>query len=464
MNMLMKKNLFLIVLFWGSAVFAFSQTRPVLAILPFTGGTGADGSTIASLFSHQPELLAAFTVVPRTLALEAIFAEHYIQLSGLTDSDTIASIGRMLNADYVLSGSIRQLGRRNLLIATIVNVESLEQVAGYWRTYRTIGDARHFLSSMAKSMVGAALERDTSRLQSLAIVPFARHAGVNIHDAETLAQILAIEILGTGNYVVLPRISTIQAALAEQDFQTLGYTDDEGMAALGRAINADLVLSGEITGIGDANTFIAQILRLDGSVLVGTSRDYRVISDGIDLMGEIAILLTVPRGPTQDHLIGELRRQRRSSELFGDPARFWSVGVSAGTSFAEPWAVGTVQATFAPFRHSFIRVGCDIGFVSGIEGVSYFSICPFVHYAFFVPFARGGWYIGAGGGLMIEEYRFEIQGSVIRRGRAVPVADFTTGFKIGNVFTISYTLRTDSSLFIHKASAGFTHRFQTRSR
>jgi len=463
----MKKLLLVAALLVGYTTLAFSQVapgnvqrRPVLGILPFTGGTGDDGNTIASLFSHRPELLDAFTVVPRTTALDALFAEHYVQLSGLTDSDTIAGIGRLLNADYVLSGSIRRLGGRNLLIATIVNVETFEQVAGYWRTYRTIAEVRHFLPSMARSMVNATTERGTARLQSLAIVPFAHRAGVSAHDAETLAQILAIEILDTGSHIVLPRISSMQAALAEQDFQAEGLTADEGMASLGRAINADLVLSGEITGLGDVNMFMAQILRVaDGSMLVGTNRDYRVITDGMDLMAEIAILLTDP--PGADTRIAALRRQRRRAELFGNPARFWSIGVSAGTSLAEPWAVGTLQATFAPLRFSFVRIGGDVGFISGEEGVDYFSVTPFVHYAFFLPFdilpiplTRGGWHLGAGGSFKMEEYRFEGPGITVSRNAFF--ADFTTGFNFGNVFDVSYTLRTDFDKFLHKVSMGFT--------
>jgi len=59
--------------------------------------------------------------------------------------------------------------------------------------------------------------------------------------------------------VVLPRTSTIQAALTEMDFQMLGYTDDAGVAALGRAINADLVLSVGVHRLGTLNMFTAEV-------------------------------------------------------------------------------------------------------------------------------------------------------------------------------------------------------------
>jgi len=87
----MLKKLFAVVLLIGCVACTFSQTRPRLGILPFTGGTGADGETIATLFSFQPEILNAFTVVPRTSAVNAILAEQQFQLTGYTDSDTIAS-------------------------------------------------------------------------------------------------------------------------------------------------------------------------------------------------------------------------------------------------------------------------------------------------------------------------------------------------------------------------------------
>jgi len=455
----MRKTLLFAVLLAWCAVFAFSQTdfraRPRLGILPFTGGAGGDGETIATLFSFQPEILNAFTVVPRTAAVNAVLAEQGFQLMGYTDSDTIAGIGRMLGADYVISGNIRRLGNRNLVIATIVNVETFEQVAGYYRTYRNIGEVRGFLPSMSRSLVAGTLGRDTARLPSLAIAPFGD--GMDAHDAETLTQILAIEILNTGNYVVLPRSSAMQAALREHDFQMRGYTADEEAVSLGRAINADFVLSAAVQRLGDINLFTAQVLHVeDGRLLAGASRDYRVIADGIDLMAEIAILLTDPAGA--EGRIAALHRRRSRAALFADPSRFWSVGASVGTSFSEPWMTATVQATLAPFRHSFVRIGGDFGFISGMEGVGYFSITPFAHYALFLPFARSGWHVGIGGGFLMEEYRFDDINMVMPRRTAV--MDFTAGVNIVNIFGLSYTLRTDFSNTIHKLSIGITYRFR----
>ena len=464
--MIMLKKMLIAALFMSCAAFSFSQTKPRLGILPFTGGASGDGETIAFLFSLQPEIQNAFTLIPRTSAASALIAEQRFQHSGYTDSDTIASIGRMLNADYVVSGHIRQLGNRNLLIITIVNVETFEQIAGDYRTYRRIEEVRNLLPSMSQKMV-AASKRDTSRLPRLAIAPFnIANTGVNVHDAETLAQILAVEIANTGKYAVLPRTSTMQAALQELRYQLSGYTADEEAKALGRAINAEYVLSSEARRIGSINMFTAQILHVEESrLLIGGAREYLVVDDGINLMNDLAMLLTDPTGAQAR--IAVLERQRSRLELFENPTRFWSVGASVGTSFAEPWLVGALYATLAPLRYSFVRVGCDAGFISGVEGVGYSLIYPFAHYAFFLPFdllplpfTEGGWHAGIGGGYMMAEYLFD--GFTIQR--RILAADFITGFNIRNKFDISYTFRTNFSSSTHKLSAGVTYRFQSGSK
>jgi len=304
----MKKLMLVVVLIAGFVTSGFAQARPTLGVLPFTGGAGDEGDVIASLFLGQRELLSVFNVVPRNMALNAIFAERNIQLSDLTDPNTMASINRMLNADYVLSGSITRVGDRNLLIASIIHVERFEQVAGYFVTYRNIEEILGLLPSMSSGMAGAAQRQRTARAPSLAVIPFAHRAGVSAQDAETLAQLLAIEILNTGRYAVVPRLSIIQAALREQGFQMMGYTDNAGMASLGRAMNADFVLGGSITGLGATNLFLAQILNVEGGgVVSGENVQYRAIADGIELMGELAILLSFPPGAERDRRLAEQR-------------------------------------------------------------------------------------------------------------------------------------------------------------
>ena len=135
---------------------------------------------------------------------------------------------------------------------------------------------------------------------------------------------------------------------------------------------------------------------------------------------------------------------------------FWSIGASAGTSFAAPFFVGTVNGTLAPFRNSFFEPGVDIGLLSGAADVGYYSVCPFLHYAAFLPLAQtGAFYAGAGGSYFMAEYNFP-EGKVPLNFFAF---DVTGGFRFNNGIVVSYTLRTDFSTAANTLSVGYRYRF-----
>jgi hypothetical protein len=236
-----------------------------------------------------------------------------------------------------------------------------------------------------------------------------------------------------------------------------GWTANDGVIAAGRAINADFVLHGEvITGLGGMRVFMAQILNVrDGSLLEGDHVDYRSITDGVYLMKELALLLTDPENA--DVRITILNRERSRSARFGDPAKFWSLGLTAGSSFADPWVITTIRGTLAPLRYSFFELGCDVGFISRVEGASYYSLYPFANYVLFLPFARGGgWYAGIGGGFMFAEYNLD---EYIEH-RTLPAMNFTVGINLWDMFDVSYTMRTNFKSASNKAAVGLSYRFK----
>ena len=465
------KKIYVAALFMLISGALFGQAKPRLGILPFAGGSGGDGETVATLFSFQSEILGAFTVVPRTSAVNALVAEQKFQTGGYTDSDTIARLGRMLNADFVVSGFIRRLGDRNLIITTIVNVETFEQLAGDYREYRSVEDIPALLPDICRIVINAS-RRDTSKLPKLAVVPFnIASRGVNAQDAEALAQILSIEIGNAGKYVILPRTTAIQAAMRELEYQMSGATAEEEAKTLGRAINAEFVLSAEVRSLGSSNMFTASILHVeDGSLLAGGYRNYQVLDDGIRLMPELAGLLTSagtpsvsqasrpdPARPTQ-----ETPAEKKSLEA--SAYRLNSLGLSIGTAFGVPAFIATAQGTFALWKGSFFELGMDAGFgISGTDG-NHFSLYPYARYALFAPFANangaGGWYIGVGAGVMIATYTFPEIGKVTG---TVFAADISTGFISPGGVTFSYTLRTDFAAVNGKLALGYSYRFKKKS-
>jgi len=492
------------------------RPRPRLAVLPFAGGP-----EMAGLLSLRPEILGAFEAVPMPDAQAPAVSDLLSQMGPFADSDVMAYIGLMLGADYVLSGRALPIGGRRLLVATLICAQSRELVAGYYRKHRWPWEARSFAPSMAKSLAGAAQARQArGALPRLAVAPMALaaaaggapgaedaaafgDAGAPSPGADALALALAIEIAALGCFAVIPRASAMRSALAEWEGRAaderaaalarlvevllgvLGAQDGEegengeegplgAVAAVAAAAGADYVLSVDARLAGAANggmaSLAAHLFRAEDGGLAGEhGMAYGSIAAGIGMMPEAALLLAGPEDG-QERRLASLARRRRLAALLDDSARFWSAGASVGTSFADPWAIATLHATFAPFPFSFIRLGCDFGFVSRLDGAGstgYRSVYPFAHAVFFMPFSWGGLHAGAGGGFLSARYAFHYPGDrgfYLAYERRMWLADFSVGANIRNMIDISYTLRTGFSSANGKLSVGYTHRFRWRGR
>ena len=506
--MLRKTIAVMLMLFCVLAV--YGQTKPRLGILPFTGGPAGDGETIATLLSYQSDITQNFTVMPRPNSVNAMVVGEDFQMLGYPDSDSLARIGRTLNADFIVSGFIRYLGGKYMVLTHVVNVNTYELLSGFYEEYQRIQDFSSVLPHMADAIIKST-QRDTVNLPKLTIAPFViAKDGTNVQEAETLSQLLAIEIENLGKYSILPRTSTVEAAKRDLDYRTGGfYTPEEEARALGWAVNAGYVLKTEVYNVGAARMFAVSIINTNtGELVAEGSRLYRSLSDGVPMMPELAQALNpgaaiavapppplvpepesfytpepeftppppepepivVPRPPVPQPSPEPIQVTDAPSAWEPDEptvrkprqnARLWTIGASVGSSFAVPWLIATVHGTIAPFNYFFIELGCDAGFITRSEDVDfYYSIFPFGHLAFFLPFSKGGWYIGAGAGYMMAFYTFP-EGKIQKN---ILTVNATTGFNLFNFIDISYTLRlkpdfTNFDSMSHKASIGFTYRF-----
>ncbi|MDR0442236.1 MAG: hypothetical protein LBH44_02375 [Treponema sp.] len=440
------------------------QDRPRLAILPFPGASGGDSESIALLFSIQDDLRNAFTIVPRNDAVNAAVKERGFQTSLYVDSGAVSRIGKMVNADYVLSGYVRRQGNSNLLVSFIIKVDTFELTAGDFRLYRSIEDIPAMLPSIAGNMAAIA-KQDRSKMPSLTFAPFRFEQSQA--DAEALAQLLPVAVANTGRFAVLPSTS-----------------------------HAGGFLSAEALSMGGMNMLVVQIRNSEnGSQLAGESLNYRLIDDGIAAMPQLAESLAgKARVPVVQAAPAPVAQPTPAPTTAAQPApaaaepavaepvaaapapvqpappaapkekpdtdasRLWAVGASVGTSFSAPWFIGTVQGTIAPVNNLFLEIGVDFGLFTGYEDedVEYYSLYPFAHVCFYMPFSEKiGLYAGAGGGFMYAAYTFpegEIDDSTF-------ALDVCAGAIFLNMWSVSYTLRTNFESANNKVAVGFVYRF-----
>jgi hypothetical protein len=222
-----------------------------------------------------------------------------------------------------------------------------------------------------------------------------------------------------GGGITIVERQNLEPRQRELNYSLSGYVSDETAQSIGHTIGADTVIYGSMSTFGNTYRLTLRATDVESSKIL-VPKSYN---------------LPMEKEP--------------------DNARFWSVGASVGTSLAMPWLIGTIRGTIAPFRNSFLELGVDVGLISGKPDVDYYSIYPFAHYAFFLPFEKGGWYIGGGVGFMI--YAESAPGYT--RNRRIIAADAVTGINLFNVLDISYTLHTNFGSVSNKFSVGYTYRF-----
>ena len=128
----------------------------------------------------------------------------------------------------------------------------------------------------------------------------------------------------------------------------------------------------------------------------------------------------------------------RGNDKESEPSKFWSVGAAVGSAFSEPVLAGTIKGTLAPFKYQFFEVGLNAGLISTRGHVdSFFSVAPYLHYAFFWPFNQTvAIYAGLGAGYKIAQYSYFDTAITVS---SIP-ADAAIGVLLFNFLDVSFTL------------------------
>jgi hypothetical protein len=268
-----------------------------IAILPFSGGTEGEREGVPELFMATQEIMNGFSVISRTGITEAVQQEQSFQAtSGMTDADTIARLGEQFGADYVMAGSITSLGGKNLLIVSIIKIDDIRQVAGVSLVYDSLSALitdKRIVAGMAAELVEMARSAGGG-LEMLSVVPVLFGSGANKEEGDSLAQLLAINLLKAGKYAVYPRTESLDQVKSEYETQLLGgVTRPEEAVKAGRAVNPPYVLSVISRKIGTLTIFNASIIDIKTGESIDTrTEEYANMSDGMNAMRFLAMILS----------------------------------------------------------------------------------------------------------------------------------------------------------------------------
>ncbi len=266
-----------------------AQTTTI-AVLPFTGLAQSQANLLADMLGTQLKNAGAYEIAPRTRAITAAFREQKIQREGLTDTLTISELGKGANAQYAVSAHVQQIGSKKLISASIIDVESFRQISGDYFEYSTEKEVVDYMPILARMLLYG-MNSTSKDLPTLAIFPLTSENEAAETDRDILAQILSIELANAGKYAVVVRTSSLSNVMSELKIQREGFTDNATIAEIGKAINADYVLHGQVTKYGEGyiNTSVVNVEK--ATLEVGAYASYKEVEDIVDVIPNLTYQL-----------------------------------------------------------------------------------------------------------------------------------------------------------------------------
>ena len=439
-------------------------------------------------------------------------------MEGEMDRESARSIGRLMGAQYLVTGSLERIGSEYRIQFTAVDMDAQPQseysASLNYRTDRQFASllAVRPSTSAASGSASASQQKpiDIAAIAGVAAPATGKTPVTKITETAQYSGTVAWSPEVSGTFAVDTRYTatitlTAKTGLTFQGVKANFFTV-EGSESASNDANSGVVTAvfpatvkavisiDAITGVKAPVTGKTPVTEItENAQYSGTVTWSPDVSGTFEPLTQYTATITLaPKtGYTLEGVEADFFKVARSATAndansgvvkatfppdYPEDAELWTVGVSVGTSFSAPLIIGTVRGTLAPFRisfiergtlvpfrGSFIEMGMDVGLGINQEDVQYFSLYPFANYALFMPFARsasgkkGGWYAGAGLGVMFANYTFEIEGPVWDTAFAVNIV---TGFYLFDMFDVSYTLRTNFKSAGGKLSVGYVHRFK----
>jgi TolB-like protein len=108
-----------------SYIMAVGQTKITVAVLDFEAKNIAQetADAVADILSTELFNTNRFNVVERT-AIAKILEEQKLQMTGITDMSKAAEIGKVLNVEKIMTGSVSKLGNTIIINTRLVDVET----------------------------------------------------------------------------------------------------------------------------------------------------------------------------------------------------------------------------------------------------------------------------------------------------------------------------------------------------
>lgn len=148
----MKNILWFFLLFFLMVPVFSTEIKETVAIPAFSGADTETAKMLSDLFGTRLAARSMFRVLTRT-NIDAVLNETKWQMSGYTSDEDAVSLGKQLNAKYIVVGRLTVLGSLHVLYVQLIDVESAEIISGAERKFRSMEESYDQVEDLVGLMV-----------------------------------------------------------------------------------------------------------------------------------------------------------------------------------------------------------------------------------------------------------------------------------------------------------------------
>lgn len=226
------------------------------AVLPLNpkGVVLGFATTTANTFINELEGTDKFAIVDR-VNMNQIIKDAEEAYAGISANEKAAKIGKMLNVEYIFTGTIEKLIDSEIRVTIhLIEVETALLVNSRTDTASSPDSIDRTVSSLARSFIFDAGKKGEASSDngkpSLAVLDF-EPKGVMPQYASSISESLNPELIDAGNFNVVDR-QNLDTVIDEIETQMSGLTGSKRIAEIGKIIGMDYIISGSVSkGEGD---------------------------------------------------------------------------------------------------------------------------------------------------------------------------------------------------------------------
>ena len=188
---------------------------------------------------------------------------------------------------------------------------------------------------------------------TLVVVPLQNRSGSGIaSDVETITELLGNAVARTRRFDVVDR-AALEDVMREHKFQMDDWSSDSKSVEMGRVLNANYIVRGQVSRLGSNLVVTGRILDVNTARILGTAEmQLYSIDDAYELMGPFVQELTANTGVTPSRQAG--KSQVSQSNQGGAESAGASAASTGYQDFTTGQRWGTWALNFVPGLGSFV--------------------------------------------------------------------------------------------------------------